>query len=276
MTFADLHMHSRCSDGMLTPEQIVEEASCDRNIAAIAITDHDTLEGARRGVDYAQANDCITCIPGVEITTKFNERAVHMLGYFIDTEDAGLAALFERTRGLRKERALKIAKLLEDDGYPLNTQELLDSGGTINRPLIARMLVEHGYAKDVDDCFATMIGSGCPYYVDADYPDTIEAMRLIAAAGGFSFVAHPAHYHVVDLISTFAKEGMDGLEAYHTLQTPLQSAELAELAKEYNLFVSGGSDWHGDDVHGAYLGSAGLDEDGYASFLQVCENKLGD
>lgn len=269
MPFADLHMHSSASDGTFEPAQIARIAAQANGLGAFSITDHDCL-AALDVVAAACAGNDIEFVPGVEITTKHDGRAVHMLGYFVDPQSTVLVDYLDENRRRRAERVYKMADLLGERGYPVSSDDLRMAGETPNRPLLARMLVERGCVTDVDEAFRRLLGSSSPFYVDVVYPDSLEAIRLITEAGGYAFVAHPARYRIVDLIGRFAREGMIGLEAYHTLQTPEQSAELVKIAQDFGLGVSGGSDWHGDDVHRAQLGGCGLDEGQYYAFLTAC------
>lgn len=269
MVFADLHMHSSASDGTLDATRIADLAAQTEGLHAISITDHDSL-AALEDARLSCAMHDVDFVPGVEITTRHAGRAVHMLGYFVDANSSALAGFLDENRRRRAERVCKMADLLHDQGYPVCAEDLLASEETPNRPLLARLLLQRGCVSSVDDAFRQLLGSSSPCYIDAVYPETIEAMRLIAEAGGCSFAAHPARYRIVDLIARFAREGMTGLEAYHTMQSPAQSAELVEIAHDLGLGVSGGSDWHGDDVHRAHLGGCGLSEDQFRSFQDVC------
>ena len=152
----------------------------------------------------------------------------------------------------------------------MSPERLRESGQAINRPLLGRMLVECGAAASVDDAFKRFLGSSSKYYVDYRSASTAEAIHLVGEAGGFAFIAHPALYHVVDLIPQFQREGLAGLEAYHSLQSEDDSALLVARAEELGLAVSGGSDWHGDGSHHASLGSAGLDRASFTQFLHAC------
>lgn len=270
MAFADLHMHSNASDGICNPKNLAQEAIAASDLHVLALTDHDTLDGledAARGCKAAG----LVFVPGVEITTKHADRAVHMLGYFIDPDSHLLNEYLRANKDRRAERAYRMADLLADDGYPVSSDEIRASQAIPNRPLLARLLVEHGCAKNVDDAFKNFLTSKSKYYVDAVYPETIEAMRLIQEAGGYAFVAHPARYRIIDLIPEFAREGITGIEAYHSLQTAEQSAELVKLAHQLGLAVSGGSDWHGDKMHHATPGCCGLSEQEYNAFIRACD-----
>jgi predicted metal-dependent phosphoesterase TrpH len=272
MPFADLHTHSLVSDGVLDPAQIIEQAYKTDSLHAISITDHDALDAAHSIVQTGLSQG-LDFIPGVEISTRFGIRDVHMLGYFIDIDNQSLNEYFADNRRRRAQRACEMADLLKSDGYPISADDLIESGESVNRLLLTRMLVKRNCARDADDAFSRLVGRQSKYYIDFEYPDAIEAIRLIREANGYAFIAHPAQYHVVDLIQTFAHEGLTGLEAYHSMQSAKQSADLILLAQDLDLAVSGGSDWHGDDTHGARLGGAGLDESEYRAFLTACSHR---
>lgn len=268
--FADLHTHSTCSDGTRRPEEIVDLAA-DLGLGAVAVTDHDSLLGSRRAVAHAAERGLgIDVVPGVEVSTQTDGRDVHLLGYFVDLGDAALSAAFEESREHRRLRACRIADKMADAGYDVSGEELLASGATPNRSNLARLLAKKGYCRDINDAFDRLIGDDSPYFVPNEYLATVEAIRLVRQAGGLAFVAHPAAYHVTDLIPRFAAAGMAGLEAFHTLQSAEDSRELLAQAEALGLAVSGGSDWHGDAAHGSTLGGAGLDEERYRAFRVAC------
>lgn len=268
MPYADLHMHSTASDGVLSVQTMFDMAR-EAGLGAVAVTDHDTLEGAKEALAFA-ASYPFHVIAGVELTTAFEGRNIHLLGYFVDPDFDGFEELFEERRRKRAERALAVADNLAAAGYPVSSQAMLERGGTVNRSLLARMLVEAGEASSVADAFDRLIGLKSPYYVETSYPDVVDAISLVRASGGFPFIAHPALYKVVDLIPRLADAGLAGVEAFHTEQTSAESEELVELAGRLGLAVSGGSDWHGDDTHGASLGGAGLSRERYEAFCAAC------
>ena len=290
--FADLHTHSTCSDGVLSCEEMLAAARRD-SLAVLAVTDHDTMEGAAElaaAVADASASDAgavatagsravspqVKAVPGMELSTQRDGRPVHILAYFCGEGDAALAEICVRTNESRTERALTIAERLEAAGYPVHPEELATCGKVVNRSLVARALVKAGAAPDTDTVFDTLIGLDCPYYVDRADIDSLEAIALVREAGGFPFIAHPAAYHVVDLIAAFAKEGLAGVEAFYPQHTQKERADLALLAGELGLAVSGGSDWHGDATHGSSLGAAGLDRAQFAAFIEACGRDAGE
>lgn len=267
---ADLHMHSVYSDGCQEPETMLDMAR-EQGLTCIALTDHDALAGSKELLRKVSAEHSdVRVIPGVEISTQTGWRDVHMLGYFIDLEHPALNQLFEQNRANREERACKMADNMAEDGYPVSGQLMRESGKTVNRTLLARMLVEKGFASDIDEAYRTLIGRRSKYYVENVNFDTVEAMKLILEAGGCPFIAHPAQYREVDLVVPFKREGMVGLEAFHTMHTQKQREDLCTLARDEGLAISGGSDWHGDTTHGATLGGAGLDEAQLTAFLRAC------
>lgn len=268
--YADLHTHSTFSDGTRTPGEIVDLAY-DLGLGAVAVTDHDALGGSRAAIVHARERGLpIDVVPGVEISTQTDCRDVHLLGYFVDLEDDALSRAFEASREHRRLRACKIADNMSAAGFDVSGEELLATGKTPNRSNLARLLAGKGYCRDINDAFDRLIGDESPYFVPNEYMSTAEAIRLVRHAGGYAFVAHPAAYHVTDLIPEFARGGMAGLEAFHTLQSARDSRALLALAADIGLAVSGGSDWHGDAAHGSELGGAGLDEGLYRSFLSAC------
>lgn len=271
MAFADLHMHSNASDGTCNPHNIAQAAvAASNDLRALALTDHDTLSGLDDAASSCESQG-IFFVPGVEITTKHDERAVHVLGYFIDPSSAVLSDYLSANKERRAERAYRMADLLAADGYPVSSNDIRASKAVPNRPLLARLLVEAGCAQTVDEAFKKFLTSRSKYYIDAVYPETVESIHLIREAGGYAFIAHPARYRIVDLIEEFAREGITGFEAYHSLQTPEQSEELIALADRLGLAVSGGSDWHGDKMHHATPGCCGLSEHEFQAFMKACE-----
>ncbi len=265
---ADLHTHSSCSDGALSVAEMFELV-CDSPLHAFGITDHDTDEGARIGSDLFACTN-ITFVPGIELSTVYGDRDVHLLGYFFNFDYEPLMELCNAHRERRAKRACEMADRLAEDGYEVSAQMLKDSGETVNRTLLARMLVKTGAVQSVDEAYAGLIGRKSKYYVESHPMETLEGLKMLLAAEAYPFIAHPAHYHDEDLIPELVKEGLVGLEAYHSLQTKEQSKALVQLADDLGIAVSGGSDWHGDDTHNSYLGKAGLSSKELVAFMHAC------
>lgn len=272
MAFADLHMHSSASDGTSKPSDLSQRACKVDDLHAFALTDHDTVEGLADARQSALAAG-LDFVPGVEITTKHEGRDVHLLGYFIDPHNEQFVSYLDENRQRRANRVYEMAERLREDGLPISAQELKGSSATPNRPTLARLLIERGCAKDADEAFKRYVGSKTKYFVEATYPDTLDAIELVRETGGYAFIAHPARYGIVDLIEGFSRAGITGIEAYHSLQTPEQSRLLIDLADELGLAISGGSDWHGDRMHKATPGGCGLSEQEYEAFLLACGHR---
>ena len=192
---SDLHVHTSCSDGLETPENIVLQ-SAEIGLGYLSITDHDTMAGYRRARrflgDHPDISEKLTLIPGMEISSVAGERDVHMLAYFIDDISLELSSELEMADRRRADRSFAVADKLAEAGYPIDRSRLRESGTTVNRVTIARILVEEGSVTSVGEAFRTLIGKGCPYYVDRGDIDARHAIKLILARGGIPVMAHPA------------------------------------------------------------------------------------
>lgn len=257
MSCIDLHVHTTASDGTYTPAEVVELAH-KTGLAAIAITDHDTVSGyaeaARRGAELG-----VEIVPGIEISTKYGS-SIHMLGYYIDMQSEGLHHILDWIVEDRDERARKMAELMAADGLPVSFDIMKERyGEVIGRPHFANMLVELGLARDVQDAFDRYVEKGQRYYVGRTILPIERAIGLIIKAGGVPVLAHPFQYKRDDaglreLIEYCMQHGLRGMECYYTGYTPEQSAYLASLADEYGLIKTGGSDFHGENKKHILLG----------------------
>lgn len=257
MSCIDLHVHTTASDGTYTPAEVVELAH-KTGLAAIAITDHDTVSGyaeaARRGAELG-----VEIVPGIEISTKYGS-SIHMLGYYIDMQSEGLHHILDWIVEDRDARARKMAELMAADGLPVSFDIMKERyGEVIGRPHFANMLVELGLARDVQDAFDRYVEKGQRYYVGRTILPIERAIGLIIKAGGVPVLAHPFQYKRDDaglreLIEYCMQHGLRGMECYYTGYTPEQSAYLASLADEYGLIKTGGSDFHGENKKHILLG----------------------
>lgn len=257
MSCIDLHVHTTASDGTYTPAEVVELAH-KTGLAAIAITDHDTVSGyteaARRGAELG-----VEIVPGIEISTKYGS-SIHMLGYYIDMQSEGLHHILDWIVEDRDERARKMAELMAADGLPVSFDIMKERyGEVIGRPHFANMLVALGLARDVQDAFDRYVEKGQRYYVGRTILPIERAIGLIIKAGGVPVLAHPFQYKRDDaglreLIEYCMQHGLRGMECYYTGYTPEQSAYLASLADEYGLIKTGGSDFHGANKKHILLG----------------------
>ena len=260
-------MHTIHSDGTLTPRELVERAK-SRNLFCIALTDHDTVSGVPDAQAAGREFD-LEVIAGVEVSVVFEPGTIHILGYFIDTQNQKLLNGLEKIQGARRERNPKIIELLNKLGIQITSEEVeAESGGDqVGRPHFARVLVKKGYVRDFQEAFDKYLAKGKPAYVDKRNMTSGEALRMIREAGGVASLAHPKHLKLQDpnlfelQIKKLVSEGLGGLEVYSSCQSREESAYYLEVANRFGLTVTGGSDFHGANrpqVDLGWLGGAAL------------------
>jgi len=243
----DLHIHSIFSDGTLSPQQIVQVA-LDKQLTAIAISDHDSISGVVPAQQTA-ADTEVQVLPAVEISTTVDGRDVHILGYFIDLQHAGLREKLQVMRDARHQRARQIADKLEKLGISIDFEKLLEEAGpdSIGRPHIARRLVREGYVADAKEAFARYLRRGGSAYVERYRLAPEEAVELVIAAGGLPVLAHPALDGAEQHVDSLIDHGLQGIEAYHIIHSPAQTRRYIAMAQEKGLLITGGSDSHGPE-----------------------------
>lgn len=253
----DLHTHTTASDGTCTPSETVALAARS-GLAAIAITDHDTIAGFEEA--SAAGNTAgIEVVPGVELSTEQNGK-LHILGYYIDTQSSGLKNRLESIVNDRADRNRKIAELMAADGLPVDFEALQERfGAVIGRPHFAQVLVELGKATDIPDAFARYVSRGCPYYLPRHFLTLEDAVTLIRDAGGIPVLAHPFQYKLTDealrnLLRRGKSAGLMGMECRYSGYDEDRTAYLESLAQEFSLLKTGGSDFHGERKPQIHLG----------------------
>jgi 3',5'-nucleoside bisphosphate phosphatase len=246
----DLHLHTTASDGLLEPSALVARAA-ERGLRTISITDHDTCAGLGAAGDAARRLG-LRLICGVEITAVESGRDVHMLAYFVDPESAALLEFLRAQRAQRVERVRRIGQRLAALGYAIDVDTLTTAPGrSIGRPQIADALVRGGHACDRDDAFARLLGVGRPAFVPRRGPAPEAVIDLARQAGGLVSMAHPGLTAMDHLIPRLAAAGLQAIEVRHSDQDRATEDRYRQLALEYELAVSGGSDYHGDVGHRA-------------------------
>jgi predicted metal-dependent phosphoesterase TrpH len=252
MTCYDLHSHSTASDGSLTPEKLVARA-IEYDVDVLALTDHDGTEGITAAIQAAQKTDLVL-IPGVEISVTWGNGTVHILGLNVDPENSALQKGLTAMRDFRVGRAYEIAKRLDKAGISgaLDGARKYASEVMLGRLHFAKFLVEHHYAKDVQDVFKRYLVRGKPGYVPGQWTNLADAVSWINAAGGQAVIAHPARYKITAtklrrLIEEFKEAGGVGFEVVSGRQHPEEVKHLARLAEKFELFSSCGSDFHTPD-----------------------------
>lgn len=255
MKYIDLHVHSTCSDGTNTPAELITLA-INAGLSAIALTDHDTTDGIRSAQAAATALPAGTLriIPGVELSAAYKDRDIHILGLFIDPENAALSHALTTARENRRQRNLAMLQRLCDAGYPLKEEELQNGSDAscIGRMHFANAIVARGYAKDTAEVFQRFIGTDSPYYVPREFITPQDAISLIHSAGGLAILAHPLLYHLErseleQLMHRLKDYGLSGLEAIYTTNSNEDEQYLRTFASRNNLLISGGSDYHGSN-----------------------------
>jgi len=255
MKYADLHVHTNASDGTSTPEELVRLAA-QAGHSAIAITDHDTLDGIAPALAQAPKLG-LEVIPGVELTSQHQGREIHILGYFLDYKDGRLLESLASIRQSRVERVYKIADKLKSLGVALEPDAVFRIAGkaAVGRMHIARALLESGKIASTAEAFHRYIGDKSPAYVLNFKFSAQEAISLIKSSGGAAVLAHPYIINNDEFIREFAAYGLDGLEVYYPEHSQSMVNFYLKQASELNLAVTGGTDFHGKAKPEIKLGS---------------------
>lgn len=246
--FIDLHTHSTCSDGSMTPEELVCHAA-KNNLAAIALTDHDTVSGVAEAVRAGERYG-VEVVPAIEFSVR-SKTETHILGYFIDIENPAVKSILDEIIQKRIERNIMTAKLLQDIGFDVTLEEAsaLAPGGIVGRAHFARVMMNKGYVNSVKEAFDKYLSSGKPAYFGNQKLEAKTAIEAIHAAGGVAFLAHP---HLTKLGDSELEEyleelkgyGLDGLEGYYTDYDETMQSKFQSMAKKHGLEISGGTDFH--------------------------------
>lgn len=260
MRYVDLHVHSNASDGTLTPSEVVHLA-LQKNLAAIALSDHDTVKGVPEAISAAEGTT-LEVVPATELSCYYRNVEIHVLGLFVDYKDADFQSKLEELEQERMQRNLDMIALFQRDNISITLEELQAGNprSVITRAHFARVLVEKGYCKDKNAAFDRYVGVGCPYYLPKPQITPELSLPLITKAGGIPILAHPMLYklgyrQVEELIQHLIPLGLKGIEAYHSSNNISQSDKLRSLALKYHLVVSGGSDFHGANKPDIELGT---------------------
>ena len=255
----DLHIHTTYSDGAYSPEQVVDTA-LDCNLDVIALTDHDNILSHKVAMDYVKKQGYnLEIIPGVEINTIYKGYEVHILGYYMDTNNPDFVQLLKNQQQARINQTTQIVELLNKKaGIRVKFEDiksLVAPGGSIGRPHIARAITAVGGVANVMEAYSKYINDSSPIYVTRKTVSPHDAVEIINEAGGIPVFAHPID---VDISEKLTKElvsyGLRGIEAYHRKHSPAVVEYFSSLAEKYGLIITGGSDFHAPSMnHGAIL-----------------------
>lgn len=252
----DAHVHSAISDGTDDPRALVELAAA-RGVRGIALTDHDTFEGWISAAEAA-TDSGLTLIRGVELSTSYRGSSVHLLAYLPDRLDEGLLSTMEQIRGAREQRLRRMVEALGEDYPRITWESLLESGAAWavdeaipwGRPHLADLLIAEGYVRDREEAFAHLLRPGGPYFAHQWAPHPADMVETVRAAGGVPVLAHPLSRErqrplPIEVIGDMTDAGLFGLERDHREHDDIARAQIDELARRFDLAVTGGSDYHG-------------------------------
>ena len=260
MKAIDLHVHSTKSDGSYTPIELVNYA-LDKGLSAFALTDHDTTDGITEALAAARGKN-IEVIPGIEFSSEYEGRDIHIVGLYIDYESDYFKRRLVHFVNGRKIRNVEMCTRLTEHGMPVTYEELEAEfpDCVLTRAHYAKYLLKHGYVKSVREAFDRYIGDHGPCFVPRKKITPMRAVEIILKAGGFPILAHPCLYHMgkeqLDkLVASLKDIGLMGIEAIYSTHTPADERQIRALAKKYDLCISGGSDFHGTAKPGLDLGT---------------------
>lgn len=259
MKLVDLHVHSNASDGTLTPSEVVQSAN-ETGLAAMALTDHDTIDGVAEavasGIKYG-----IEVIPGVELSCTYLAREIHIVGLFVDYENGDFLAELKRLKETRTARNEQMAARCREHGLSITLEELLSEypDAVITRAHFASLLLKKGYVSSVKDAFDRYLNDRGSCYVPRYKMPCEETIELIHNAGGIAILAHPILYRLSNaelekLIKYLTGRGLNGIEALYSTYTAGDEIQIRKLALENRLLISGGSDFHGANKPNIRLG----------------------
>jgi predicted metal-dependent phosphoesterase TrpH len=269
---ADLHCHTSASDGTLSPGECVRLAA-RRGLKALAVTDHDTIEGWPEAESIAK--QCgIRLLRGIEINTDWNSREIHILGFEMRANNPVFQARLEELQSKRATRIKDILLKLNKIGHTIEFDEVMQyvSGKSAGRPHIAQAMVKHGVASNVRDAFDRYLKRGCPAYVPRYKLTPEEAIEIIRNAGGVAVIAHPGAQELGSEIDDWVKAGLQGIEVYHPDHSFQENIHYTMLAERLGLVITGGSDFHGPGIKpGIELGDWGVGLDAVEQILSLVQ-----
>ncbi len=241
----DLHLHTTASDGDYSPQKMVEMAH-KKGIQTIAITDHDTVNGLEEAVTAGQRLG-VNVIRGIELSTKYKGKTVDILGYGITPNDE-LTDTLKELRDERETRAIKIIDKFNEIGMQITIEDVqkYSHGEVISRPHIAKVIVEKGYVEDYQTVFDQYLADGMPCSIDKKIITPEEAIKLIHHAGGLAVIAHPVFLEN-EMVIELLEYQFDGIEVWHRKHAEEDIERFKDYANQYNLLMTGGSDFHNDE-----------------------------
>jgi len=259
--YADLHAHTTASDGTATPEELVQTA-VNAGLTYLAVTDHDTANAVSAALAEAKRIGSLRLIPGVEISARGKPGSCHLLGLGVDHTNPALSGTLADLLTARNERNLALAERLTRLGVPITVEEVTayaPLGANVGRPHFALALLGKGYVQSLQEAFDRYLGDTAAGFVPKDDLSPEDAIALVHQVGGLCFLAHPGllklaeHETFTTRIKAYAALGLDGIEAYYSKHSPVETRNFLKIAERLNLLVTGGSDFHGNNRPGTFL-----------------------
>lgn len=262
MRFIDLHTHTTASDGTYTPSALVDYA-ISKELAAIAITDHDTIDGIAPAKRHLGDSKALEIISGIEFSTNAPhlKSDIHILGLYIDENNAEFIHSLDTIVQSRNDRNRKMIDKLCEIGLSITMEDVIrnSTNGIITRAHFGKTLLQKGYIKNLNEAFTKYIGTGCVAFVPRHKLTPEKAIKIIRDCGGVAVLAHPTLYHLNlreldSLIEELVHARLQGIEGLYSLYNKSEVSYLQDFATQYNLFITGGSDFHGANKAGIDLG----------------------
>lgn len=265
MRAIDLHVHSNHSDGTFRPAELVELAY-EADLSAFALTDHDTVSGVAEALRTAEALAAtrpypMTVIPGIEVSAVYEGQEIHILGLHVDVQNRRFLEILDGFQNERTERNHRMIQRLADYGFDISreTIEKAFPGAVMTRAHFARYLMDHGYVESIREAFDRYIGVGCPCYLPKKQATPREAISCILLAGGHPVLAHPPQYkmgkaELENLVRQLISFGLEGIEAVYSTYSEKEERSMRDLARKFNLYITGGSDFHGSNKPHIHMG----------------------
>lgn len=260
MGYIDLHVHSDASDGTLSPSHVVDLA-VSRQLDAVALTDHDTIDGLAPALKAASGYP-LELIPGIEMSCIYRGTEIHILGLYIDPHHPGLSQGLQDIRRIRTIRNQQMLQRFQEDGFAIAEADLtvLNPDTVITRAHFAKVLTEKGYTSSMKQAFDKYLQYGGRYCCRKEETTPALAMALLTEAGAFPILAHPMLYHMgyrqlEEMVIDLKALGLKGIEVYHSSNNQHESGILKQLAKRHHLLPSGGSDFHGSNKPDIEIGT---------------------
>ena len=258
--FCDLHTHSTFSDGTCTPAEILKQAEA-MGLSAVALTDHNTISGLSDFLTAAQ-NAAVEAIPGVELSTQYHGKELHIVGLFLPEDSfSALTNYLEAFNRKKAESNLHLVQALNRAGYPLDYKEILKShsGGTVNRAVIAAALLEKGYVSSIPEAFQNLLSEEAGFFIPPERIAALEAIAFLRSLGAVPVLAHPFLNLEETELRSFLQEakpaGLAAMETLYSTFSPEATQTARQIIREFGLLESGGSDFHGDNKPHIRLGT---------------------